>query len=100
MELDRAAAEGFVGSIVRKDLVRRFARQYPMPTYVCEFLLGRYCASLVLMPVMARKQLADLSDEMATKVNVLFYGDVREAFVKAIGDCCASPRRSREIKES
>lgn len=43
--LDRAAAEGFDGYIVRKDLVRRFARQYPVPTYVCEFLLGRYCAS-------------------------------------------------------
>ncbi|HEY0983345.1 S16 family serine protease, partial [Schlesneria sp.] len=43
-------------------------------------------ASLVLIPVSARKQLVDLSDEMATKVNVLFYGDVREAFVKAIAD--------------
>src|SRR5271155_2398245 len=44
-DLDRVAAEGFDGYIVRKDLVRRFARQYPVPTYVCEFLLGRYCAS-------------------------------------------------------
>jgi len=43
-------------------------------------------ATLVLMPVTARKQLADLSDEMATKVNVLYYSDVREAFVKAIAD--------------
>src|SRR5436309_14069856 len=43
--LDRIAAEAFDGYIVRKDLVRRFARQYPVPTYVCEFLLGRYCAS-------------------------------------------------------
>ena len=38
------------------------------------------------MPVTARKQLADLSDDMATKVNVLYDGDVREAFVKAIVD--------------
>src|SRR5215475_9516837 len=44
-QLDRIAAEAFDGYIVRKDLVRRFARQYPVPTYVCEFLLGRYCAS-------------------------------------------------------
>ncbi len=44
-DMDKAAAEGFDGYIVRKDLVRRFARQYPVPTYVCEFLLGRYCAS-------------------------------------------------------
>jgi ATP-dependent Lon protease len=43
-------------------------------------------ASIVLMPVSARKQLFDLSDDMATKVNVLFYCDVREAFVKAIAD--------------
>jgi ATP-dependent Lon protease len=43
-------------------------------------------ASLVLMPVTARKQLVDLSDEMATKVNVLYYSDVREAFVKAIAE--------------
>ena len=35
------------GYLVRKDLVRKFARQYPVPTYVCEFLLGRYCASTV-----------------------------------------------------
>lgn len=45
-DLDRAAAEAFDGYIVRKDLVRKFARQYPVPTYVCEFLLGRYCASV------------------------------------------------------
>ena len=44
--LDRIAAEAFEGYIVRKDLVRKFARQYPVPTYVCEFLLGRYCASV------------------------------------------------------
>ena len=43
-------------------------------------------ASVVLMPVSARKQLIDLSDEMATKVNVLFYGDAREALIKAIAD--------------
>ncbi len=44
--IDRTAAEAFEGYIVRKDLVRKFARQYPVPTYVCEFLLGRYCASV------------------------------------------------------
>ena len=43
-------------------------------------------ATVVLMPVSARKQLFDLSDDMATKVNVLFYGDAREAFIKAIAD--------------
>jgi ATP-dependent Lon protease len=44
--LDRLAASAFDGYIVRKDLVRRFKGQYPVPTYVVEFLLGRYCASI------------------------------------------------------
>ncbi len=35
----------FDGYLVRKDLVRKYSRQYPVPTYVVEFLLGRYCAS-------------------------------------------------------
>ncbi len=45
-DLDRLAADAFPGYLVRKDLVRRYARQYPVPTYVVEFLLGRYCASV------------------------------------------------------
>jgi len=43
--LDQLAAEAFDGFIVRKDLALRFKGQYPVPTYVGEFLLGRYCAS-------------------------------------------------------
>ena len=43
--LDRRAAEAFDGYLVRKDLVRKYSRQYPVPTYVVEFLLGRYCAT-------------------------------------------------------
>src|SRR5260370_4636501 len=43
--LDQLAARGFEGFMVRKDLVRQFKGQYPVPTYVVEFLLGRYCAS-------------------------------------------------------
>ena len=43
--LDQIAASAFEGYLVRKDLVRMYARQYPVPTYVVEFLLGRYCAS-------------------------------------------------------
>lgn len=44
-KLDDLGAQAFEGYIVRKDLVREFARQYPVPTYVVEFMLGRYCAS-------------------------------------------------------
>lgn len=43
--LDRKAAAAFEGQLVRKDLVRRFRGQFPVPTYVVEFMLGRYCAS-------------------------------------------------------
>ena len=43
--LDRIGAEAFPGYLVRKDLVRRYAQQFPVPTYVVEFLLGRFCAS-------------------------------------------------------
>lgn len=44
-QLDQIAAAHLEGYLVRKDLVRTFARQFPVPTYVVEFLLGRYCAS-------------------------------------------------------
>ncbi len=44
--LDQIAAQAFEGYLVRKDLVRQFKGQYPVPTYVAEFLLGRYCASV------------------------------------------------------
>ena len=43
--LDRLAADAFAGFVVRKDLALRFKGQYPVPTYVGEFLLGRYCAT-------------------------------------------------------
>ena len=45
-QLDQKAADAFEGYIVRKDLVRTFSRQFPVPTYVVEFLLGRYCATI------------------------------------------------------
>ena len=43
-------------------------------------------ASVVLMPVSARKQLFDLSDDMATRVNVQFYSDTPDALLKALLD--------------
>lgn len=45
-ELDRIAAKRLEGYLVRKDLVRTFSRDFPVPTYVVEFLLGRFCASV------------------------------------------------------
>src|SRR4051812_48500242 len=44
-DLDQLAADVFEGYLVRKDLAQQFRGQYPVPTYVGEFLLGRYCAT-------------------------------------------------------
>ena len=44
--LDRLAASAFDGFLVRKDLVRKYSRQYTVPTYVVELLRGRYCATV------------------------------------------------------
>ena len=49
MELDNIdiiASKAFEGYIVRKDLLEQFRKTYPVPTYVIEFLLGRYCATI------------------------------------------------------
>ena len=45
-KLDQIAAKAFEGVIVRKDLLEQFRKTYPVPTYVIEFLLGRYCATI------------------------------------------------------
>lgn len=45
-DTDKKAAASLDGYLVRKDLVRTFSRQFPVPTYVVEFLLGRYCATI------------------------------------------------------
>jgi ATP-dependent Lon protease len=44
-KIDQLAAKAFEGYIVRKDLIEPFRKTYPVPTYVIEFLLGRYCAT-------------------------------------------------------
>ena len=36
------------------------------------------------MPVSARRRLFDLSDDMATRINVLFYSDTPDALLKAL----------------
>ena len=44
-ELDILATEAFPGLVVRKDLLRVLRSAYGVPTFVIEFLLGKYCAS-------------------------------------------------------
>jgi ATP-dependent Lon protease len=41
-------------------------------------------ASAILMPVSCRRQLVDLSDDVATKVQVLFYSDAADALRKVL----------------
>ena len=54
------------------------------PVVLAEMAVERGAAAL-LMPVACRRQLVDLSDEMATKIDVQFYSDARDALMKAMG---------------
>jgi ATP-dependent Lon protease len=44
-KLDEKLLEVFPGKVVRKDLVAPLRNEYHVPSYVVEFLLGRYCSS-------------------------------------------------------
>ena len=44
-ELDQLATSVYEGFVVKKDLALRFKSQYPVPTYVGEFLIGKFCAT-------------------------------------------------------
>ena len=43
-------------------------------------------ATALLMPVSSRKQLFDLPDDLATKIDIQFYLDPKEALVKSLAD--------------
>ena len=43
-------------------------------------------AVMLLVPISARRQLNELSDDMAMKLTILYYADAREALLKAPGD--------------
>jgi len=43
-------------------------------------------ATALLMPVACRRQLVDLSDDMATKIDIQFYSDARDALLKAMAE--------------
>ena len=44
--IDKLVAHNFEGYFVKKDLIEPFRKTFPVPTYVIEFLLGRYCATI------------------------------------------------------
>lgn len=43
--LDTLVTKAFDGYVVRKDLAQKFKGNYAVPTYVAEFLIGKYCAT-------------------------------------------------------
>jgi ATP-dependent Lon protease len=43
-------------------------------------------ASILLVPISARKQLNDLSDDMVMRLSILYYADAREALIKALDE--------------
>lgn len=48
--------------------------------------LELYKASILLLPLSARRQLFDLPDELAAKIDIQFYTDVRDALMKEPSD--------------
>ncbi|MGQ3683914.1 MAG: hypothetical protein ACUBOA_02685 [Candidatus Loosdrechtia sp.] len=43
-------------------------------------------ATTLLIPLNARKQLNDLSDDMITKINIQYYTDSKDCLLKALLD--------------
>ena len=111
--LDKLAATSFDGYLVRKDLVRKYSRQYPVPTYVVEFLLGRYCASIIESEILdglqiVEKQLSDRTvrtgEEELFKARAKETGsvkliDVIHARLDAKNDCYAAELPSLALKD-
>jgi ATP-dependent Lon protease len=53
------------------------------PVHIAEIAVEKGATAL-LMPVACRRQLFDLSDDMATKIDIQFYSDARDALLKAM----------------
>ena len=111
--LDKLSATAFDGYLVRKDLVRRYSRLYPVPTYVVEFLLGRYCASVDENEInegleIVEKQLKDRTvrtgDEELFKARARELGSVRvidivRARLDAKNDCYLAELPSLALRD-
>ncbi|MBK8060295.1 MAG: BREX system Lon protease-like protein BrxL [Gemmatimonadetes bacterium] len=111
--LDTIAASAFEGYLVRKDLVRKYSRQFPVPTYVVEFLLGRYCASTDETEIaegleIVEKQLRDRTvrtgDEELFKARARENGsikliDIVKARLDAKNDCYIAELPSLALKD-
>ena len=112
-KLDRLLASAFEGYIVRKDLVRKYSRQYPVPTYVVEFMLGRYCASVDEEEIneglaIVERQLAERTvrtgEEELFKARARDRGSVKlidivRAKLDARNDCCVAELPSLALRD-
>jgi hypothetical protein len=50
-QLDKLAASVFDGYLVRKDLVRKYSRQYPVPTYrSASISISLFQSTMISMP--------------------------------------------------
>src|SRR5271168_38546 len=111
--LDKLASSAFDGYLVRKDLVRQYARQYPVPTYFVEFLLGRYCASVDEKEIaegieIVEKQLKDrtvrtdeeeLFKSRAKETGAVKLIDVLRARLDAKNDCYVAELPSLTLRD-
>jgi len=43
-------------------------------------------ATTLLIPLNARKQLNELSDDMITKINIQYYNDLRDCLIKTLAE--------------
>jgi ATP-dependent Lon protease len=55
----------------------------PNAVAVAELAVEKGAAQL-LMPISERRRLLDLPDELATKLNIVFYSNPADAFIKAL----------------
>lgn len=111
--LDLLAATALKGYLVRKDLVRRYSKQFPLPTYVVEFLLGRYCAStnekeiaegLVIVEEQLKGRTVRAGDEELFKARAREQGSVKiidivKAKLDASNDCYVAELQSLRLKD-
>ena len=112
-QLDQIGSSAFEGYLVRKDLVRKYAQQFPVPTYVVEFMLGRYCASTDLTEIaegleVVEKQLRgrtvrtgdeELFKSKARETGSVKLIDIVRAKLDAKNDCYVAELPSLALKD-
>ena len=62
---------------------RRASRAVFNPVAVVEIAIEKGAAS-ILMPIISRRQLNDLPDDLAAKITIHYYLDARDALLKAL----------------